>query len=136
MEKTTATIARGRIPDVLVPRVDWLEFLARFTRENRGAHARLEVLGPEVGYQIETDNRPFDGTGADVKDGEDVVWISFGFTAEDHLTHGIHDAKALRVRPPVGSNGAAVLIEARDGTETLLELSRPEDYALPPAEKG
>src|SRR5260370_41977477 len=39
----------------------WITFFAEFTRENRGAHARVEVLGTDVGYQVETDNRPFDG---------------------------------------------------------------------------
>ena len=26
----------------------WIPFLAQFTKENRGAHARLEIIGPEV----------------------------------------------------------------------------------------
>jgi hypothetical protein len=29
--------------------------------------------------------------------------------------------------------GAVVEVEAKDGTKTLLELTRPEEYALPPA---
>lgn len=132
MAKTTTTVARGATPDILVERAEWIDFLAQFTRDNRGAHAQLEVLGPEVGYQVETEDRPFDGIGADVKDGEDAIWITFGDTLEDHLTHGIQCVTALRVRPPAGKFGAAVLVEARDGTKTLLELSRPEDYALPP----
>ncbi len=53
--------------------------------------------------------------------------------ADDHLTHGVHDVAAIWVRPPAGLKGNAVLIEAIDGVKTLLELSRPEDYALPPA---
>ena len=112
----------------------WITFLAEFTRQNRGAHARLEVLGGEVGRQVETENRPFDGIAADVKDGERVVWISFGDTPEDHLTHGVHGATAIRVRPPVGDEGAAVEVEAEDGTKTLLELTKPEAYSLPPAQ--
>src|ERR1700722_7669898 len=56
----TITVAPGvRIP-----------FLADFSRKNRGAHARLEVLGPDVGYQVETENRPFDRIVHDVKDCE------------------------------------------------------------------
>jgi len=56
----------------------WTPFLATFTRENRSAHARVEVFGGEVGYQVETENRPFDGISADVKDNEHIVWMSFG----------------------------------------------------------
>jgi hypothetical protein len=134
MEKTTTDVRRGRVPDIVLQRKDWIGFLARFTRDNRGAHARLEILGPDVGRQIETEDRPFDGIGADVKDGEDAIWIHFGSTLEDHLTHGIQGVTGLWVRPPVGNFGAAVLVQAGDGARTLLELSRPQDYALPPAE--
>jgi Family of unknown function (DUF5335) len=119
----TITVDQGR----------WNQFLADFTRENRGAHARLDVLGPDVGYQVETENRPFDGIASDTKDGEHAVWIVFGSSPDQHLTHGVHGATTIRVRPPSGLLGAAVLIEARDGTKTLLELTRPEDYELPPA---
>jgi hypothetical protein len=111
----------------------WSTFFTEFTRENRGAHARLEVLGGDVGYQVETEDRPFDGISADYKDGEHAVWILFGTTAEGHFTHGVQNVTAIRVRMPTGLAGAALEIQARDGTETLLQLSLPEDYALPPA---
>jgi hypothetical protein len=109
----------------------WSTFLAEFTRENRGAHARLEVLGPDVGYQVQTEDRPFDGVSADTKDGECAVWITFGSTKEDHLTHGIQNVRGVRVRPPVGESGAALEVMAQDQTTTVLELSRPEAYAIP-----
>ena len=108
-------------------------FLADFSRNNRGAHARLEILGPDVGYQIETENLPFDGIFSDTKDREDAVWITFGSSLDQHLTHGVHGVTAIQVRLPSVMRGAAVLVEGRDGTKTLLELSRPEDYALPGA---
>src|SRR5262249_1309611 len=110
----------------------WMTFLTEFTRENRGAHARLEVIGTDVGYQVETDDRPFDGISADIKDDEHAVWITFGSTTADHLTHGIQNVTAIRVRPPLGQSGAALEVVAQDGTRTVLELSRPEAYALPP----
>lgn len=116
-----------------VAREEWNAFMATFTRENRGAHGELEVLGLDVGRYVPVENRPFDGIAADVKDGEDIVWIMFGQDAEDRLTHGVHQVTAVRVRPPVGASGAAVEVDAQDGTRTLLELSRPEAYELPPA---
>lgn len=110
----------------------WIQFLAEFTRENRGAHARVEVLGPDVGYQVETDNRPFDGISTDIKDNEHAVWMTFGSTTADHITHGVQDVAAIRMRPPVGEAGATLEVVAEDGTRTILELSRPEAYELPP----
>ena len=114
-----------------IDRGQWSAFLAEFTRENRGAHARLEVLGGDVGRLVETENRPFDGISADVKDAESAVWITFASGPEDHLAHGIQNVKAIRVREPIGESGPALEVLAEDGTTTLLELSLPEAYAIP-----
>ena len=132
MANSTTVVTGGATPDIVVDRAEWSPFLAEFTRENRGAHARLEVMGGEVGYQVETEDRPFDGIGADYKDNENRVWIYFGSTPDDHLAHSIQNVTAIRVRLPAGLFGAAVLIEAADGSKTLLELSLPQEYALPP----
>ena len=123
-------------PDTLfIPRDQWIPFLAQITRENRGAHAMLEVLGVDgIGRAVETEDRPFDGIAPDIKAGEDSVWIYFGSTPEDHITHGIQRVKAIWMRPPIGGAGATLEIEAEDGTRTLLALTLPEAYALPPAE--
>jgi hypothetical protein len=118
-----------------IPANDWIPVLAAFTRDNRGAHAVLEVLGEEIGRQVATEDRPFDGISADTKDGESSVWIAFGSTPDDHFTHGIHGVTAIRMRAASADSGAAVEIESRDGTTTLLMLSRPEDYALPPGSR-
>ena len=133
MTNPTAIPSAGAYDTITVTPGLRIPFLADFTRKNRGAHARLEVLGPNVGFQVETENRPFDGIVPDVKDGEDAVWIIFGSTPDQHLTHGVHGVIAIRVRLASALHGAAVLVEAQDGTKTLLELSRPEDYELPPA---
>src|SRR5579884_4349804 len=67
----------------------WIPFLAEFTRENRGAHARLEVIGcgDEPLYQVETENRPLEGVSSDVKNHDRTVWISFSSRMGAHLTH-------------------------------------------------
>ena len=98
----------------------WIPFFAEFTRENRGAHARLEIIGAgsDVGFQAETENRPFDGVSADIKDGERTVWITFGSTIADHLSHGIHAAVTIRMLPLTEHTGAVSEIESADGTKT------------------
>jgi len=119
-----------------IPTDEWIPFLAEFTRENRGAHAVLEVFGEGVGRQVATEDRPFDGIAADVKDRERSVWISFGSRPTGQFSHGVPGATAIRVRQATADHGAAMEIDSRDGTMTLLTLSKPEDYALPPAESG
>ena len=112
----------------------WIPFLARFTRDYRGAHARLDILGKdaEVAYRVETEDRPFEGISADMRNHEHSVWISFGSKPGNHLTHGVHDAKAIRLLPRIGSAGPVLEVESADGTNTVLELTNPEAYALPP----
>ena len=126
MSQTTAVPLTKQIePD------QWIKFLANFTRDYRGAHGRLEVLGGEVRYAVETENKPFDGVSADLKDGERSVWIIFGATPADHLSHSINGATVIRVIPPSNVSGPVLEVEAKDGSKTVLELSRPEAYALP-----
>jgi hypothetical protein len=110
--------------------------MAEFTRENRGAHARMEIVGPdaEIGYQVETEDRPFDGVSADIKDRERTVWIAFGSTGQDHLTHGVPNATVVRTLVADAPVETVLEVEAADGTKTILELTSPQAYALPPAE--
>ena len=118
-----------------IPIEQWIPFLSDFTRNNRGAHARLEIVGAgnDVGDQVETEDRHFDGVSADVKDRERNVWIAFGSTAADHLTHGVHDAAAIRILPASEHSGTVLEVEAVDGTKSILYLTTPEAYALPPS---
>jgi hypothetical protein len=103
----------------------WIPFLAEFTRENRGAHARLTIIGgdTDLGAQVEIENRPFDGVSADMKDGEGTVWISFGSDAKDHTTHGVPRATAIRTLAAVEGGGTVLEVESADGTKTLVELA-------------
>ncbi len=135
MAKPSVVTDQGSTADIAADK--WIPFLDAFTRENRGAHAVLEVLGEEVGRQVATEDRVFDGISADTKDGERSVWITFASTTvADNFTHGVQRVTAIRVRPATVHFGAAVQVEAGDGTTTLLILSLPEEYALPPAGSG
>jgi hypothetical protein len=117
-----------------IPREQWVTFLDNFTRENRGAHARLEVIATGLGAQVEAEDKPLEGVSADVTQGESNVWITFASTPSDHVAHRIPNATGIRAIPPQGRSGAVLEIEARDGSRTLLELSRPEEFELPPPE--
>lgn len=116
-----------------IQRDQWIPFLAQFTRENRGAHARLEIIGPDsdIGYQVQTENRLFDGVSADLRQREDSIWIAFGTKPEDHITHAIQNASVVRVIAPGEHRGAVLEVEAADGTKSILELTRPGEYELP-----
>jgi hypothetical protein len=128
---TTSGSAPNRKTEEVAPD-RWTPFLAEFTRENRGAHARLTIIGADadLGVQVEIENRPLDGVSADMKDGERTVWISFGSAASDHATHGVPRATAIRTLAAVIGGGTVLEVESADGTKTLLELAS-ERYELP-----
>jgi hypothetical protein len=104
--------------------------MATVTRMYRGAHARLEVMSPDVGYEVELEDRPFDGIAADVKDGEQIVWMHFG-----DLAHAIHRVTAVRMTPRMGDAGPVIEAEDEDGAKTILTLGNPIGYALSPGEQ-
>jgi hypothetical protein len=112
-----------------ISRDHWNAVLAAITRDYRGAHARLEVIGPDVGSQVQTDDRPFYGIAADVKDRECVIWIHF-----DGLDHGVHSTNAIRMLSRIGEAGPVIEIEDNDGVKTILTLEPPEKHELPPGE--
>jgi hypothetical protein len=107
----------------------WNAVLTAITRDYRGAHARLEVIAPDIGCQVEAENRPFDGISADVKDRERAVWIHF-----TGLNHGIQRVTAIRMIPRSGGAGPVIEIEDQDGVKAILTLGNPEEHELPPAE--
>jgi hypothetical protein len=108
----------------------WNPVMARVTRTYAGAHARLEVMGPDVGYEVELEDRPFEGIAADVKDRERIVWMYFG-----DFSHAVHRASIVRMVAKVGETGPVIEIEDEDGVKTLLTLGNPAEFALPPEEK-
>jgi hypothetical protein len=68
----------------------WIPFLTDFTRENRGGHARLEVLSTDSERYVIEERR-------------------FGIDAGDHLTHGVQNVTAILARLPAPPSPGAML---------------------------
>ena len=115
-----------------IPRERWVATLAAFTTENRGAHANLEILSGEFGRFVELEDQPFEGISADVKDNEAAVWLSFGANADRHVTHSVQKVVVLHLLAASATHGAVIELQSEDGTRTLLQLSKPEDFAIGP----
>jgi hypothetical protein len=131
MSQSSSVFAQIHTEEIGLDR--WIPFLAEFTRENRGAHARLEILGADAASRVETENRVFDGVSADVKDNERTVWFSFSSNAGDHLTHSVAKATAIRAIPARERMGPVLAVDAADGSRTLLQLGIADEFSLPPA---
>jgi hypothetical protein len=59
-----------------IPKSEWTQFFAELTRENRGAHATVEVTGRDIGDQMQVADEPLDGVAADDKDSESRIWVT------------------------------------------------------------
>jgi hypothetical protein len=113
-----------------IPRSEWTRCFAEFTRENRGAHATVEIIGRDIGDQVQIADQPLDGIAADDKDGESRIWITFAGSGSDHLSHSIQDPVTVRLR---SAGGATTLeIESRDGSKTMLQFSSQGAFRLGP----
>lgn len=106
-----------------IPREEWAEFLDSFSRQHEGWLVTVEVLGEEIGAQVEAEVKPLEGITAELKDGgEDLISIIVGLNPSEHVTHNI--AAPTHVRIEQAENGAdmALQIESSEGTTTLVRL--------------
>ena len=102
-----------------IPREEWIGFLNDFSKKHEGWIVVLEVLGPDIGDQEETDDLPLVGISADVKDGENRILITTGGRPETHLTRIINGPKRVWYKTPQIVADEAIEIEGEDGTTLL-----------------
>ena len=73
-----------------ISRTEWPSFFDSFSRQHEGWLATLEILGPEIGAQIEERDLPFEGITDEWDETEgNTIMIMAGGKADDHVTHMI-----------------------------------------------
>ena len=63
---------------------------------------------------------PFEAVSANMKYGEDAISITFGSMGLIIFRHGVHDVRAIRVRPLSALARAALQVVAQGGTKPLV----------------
>jgi hypothetical protein len=109
-----------------IPAGHWDSYLKHFS----GAHAftpiRLEVHDPEYGPSVEVSNGIFREMTMDSKQGHpQAIVISVGDSTGGHLNHIIHEPQALQLQTADNGADRSLLVEAADGTFTIVRLRRP-----------
>jgi hypothetical protein len=101
-------------------------FFDDFAKQHHGFEARLEIMGREFGDQEMATWLPFAGISYDPH--HQQLFIMVGGVSSRypvHLTHTIDHPQTIAVREmPEGGEGRAILITARDKTETLVSVRR------------
>jgi len=101
-----------------IPSDEWTSFLDSFSRRHEGWLATLEVIGPEIGAQIQASELPLEGISASPK--PKSISISLGSEPSNHLTHTISSPVQLWLRRTTQGADEALEIESTDGAKTLL----------------
>jgi hypothetical protein len=106
-----------------IPREEWAEFLDSFSRQHEGWLVTVEVLGSEIGAQVEAEEKPLEGITAELKDGgEGSISITIGLTPAEHVTHNIKAPTHLRIEQAKNGADLALQIESEGGATTLVRL--------------
>jgi hypothetical protein len=106
-----------------IPRDEWKKFFDNLSRKQEGWQVKLEVLGPEIGDQIEERNMFLAGVTAELADTGDKIEIMLGGKPSGHVTHIITAPTQVSLQQTDLGVDGALQIKAADGTTTLLDLS-------------
>ena len=106
-----------------IPREKWADFLDSFSRQHEGWLVTVEVLGEEIGAQVEAKEKPLEGITAELKGGgEDSISIIVGRTPAEHVTHNITAPTHVRIEQAENRADMALQIESSEGVTTLVRL--------------
>jgi hypothetical protein len=102
---------------------EWVAFFDSFSLQHQGWLVTIEVLGADIGAQVESTGLPLEGITADLKgSGKTSISIIVGDKADDHVTHTIYAPAHVRLKR--NEQGADEALEIESATETTLVLFR------------
>jgi hypothetical protein len=106
-----------------IPRNDWPEFFDSFSRQHEGWLATLEVLGSEIGAQVEEHDLKFTGIVDEWDEihGNQIV-IMVGAKPQDHISHSINRPVQVLLEQTDEGADVALSIKSADGNTALLRF--------------
>lgn len=107
-----------------IPRDEWAAFFDSFSRQHEGWLSTVEVLGAEIGAQVEARDEPLVGIVADLKEPA-MITILLGGESDDHLAHTIPAPSHVRLKETPEGAHEALQFESQQGATTLLRFRSP-----------
>ena len=109
-----------------ITRTEWPAFFDSFSRQHEGWLATLEILGPEIGAQVEEHDLPFEGiTGEWDETKGNTIMIMAGGKTNDHITNTIRRPTEVSLVKTDEGADAALAIKSQDGVTALLRFRSP-----------
>ena len=107
-------------------RSEWPEFFDSFSRQHEGWLVTLEILGSEIGAQVEERELAFEGIVAEWDEVQgDEIAIMIGAKPDDHITHSISGPTQVSLEQTDEGADAALAIKSADGATALLRFRSP-----------
>ena len=106
-----------------IPKEEWGTFFDNFSRRHEGWLVTLEVLGADIGAQVEGRELAFEGIVGETQGNEIVIMV--GAKPDDHVTHSINNAAQVSLEQTDEGADAALAIKSADGTTALLRFRSP-----------
>lgn len=106
-----------------IPKNEWSGFFDSFSRKHNGWLVNVEILGLEIGAQVEQRELALKGitNEGDEVEGNTIV-IMTSAKAEGHITHSITHPTAVSLEQTDEGADAALAIKSDDGITTLLRF--------------
>ena len=109
-----------------IPRDGWDQFFNRFSQDHETQFVALEVMGRDIGAQVEGRSLLLSGISPGDSDRESIA-LSFDSLDGEHLTHMVNKPTHVWVQRAADNTDEALEIEAADGTKTLVRFPRKGD---------
>lgn len=106
-----------------IQKTEWPKFFDSLSRKHRGSSATLEILGGEIGAQVEEQDLAFEGIVAqsDEVRGYEVA-ILMGARSDDHITHSIRQVTQVSLGQTDDGADFALAIRSSEGVTALLRF--------------
>lgn len=110
-----------------IPREAWNKFFARFSEDHETQFVAVEVMGREIGAQVEGQSLLLAGISPSDQNSESLA-LTFDSVNGEHLTHMVNHPTHVWVQRAPDNTDESLEIESADGTKTLVRF--------PPYEQG
>jgi hypothetical protein len=108
-----------------IPRAGWNDFFSAFTKEHELQLVALEVMGAEIGAQVEGQSLLLSGVSPGDNKGDSVAVMVDSLNGE-HLTHMVSHPTHVWLQRAAGAD-QALEIQAADGSTTLLRFASHDE---------
>lgn len=106
-----------------IPRTEWKDFFSRFSDQHDDEAVKVELIGSEIGAQVEGQDLHLRGISPARNAQESDLALELDSVDGKHLTHMIPKPTHVWLQQAPDKTDEALEIESADGTKTLVRFS-------------